>query len=143
MFKALDHQMRRDILRYIGEEKQSTFTAIMNTLKVDSPTLSYHLRTLSPFIEQKDSKYSLTPLGKDAYGLLSKTSSTVTSTILIASLKKEISCVMITNAILWECALVSVALFEGGVRTLTISIFAVLWFISSVILNSFATQISS
>ena len=40
VFKALDHQIRRNILRYIGEKKETTFTEILNTLKIqDSPTL--------------------------------------------------------------------------------------------------------
>ena len=55
VFKALDHQRRRDILRFIGEGKKPTFTEIMNATKSpDSPTLSYHLRNLSPFLESKD-----------------------------------------------------------------------------------------
>ncbi|MEM2940250.1 MAG: helix-turn-helix domain-containing protein [Thermoproteota archaeon] len=57
VFKALDHQKRRDILRFIGERKDSTFTEILNASKVsDSPTLSYHLRILAPFIEQREGK---------------------------------------------------------------------------------------
>ena len=76
VFKALDHQMRRDILRYVGEAKSVSFTEIMNNVKVpDSPTLSYHLKTLSPFVEQKEGKYGLTVMGRDAYNLLLKTSS--------------------------------------------------------------------
>ncbi|MFH1179089.1 MAG: helix-turn-helix domain-containing protein [Candidatus Bathyarchaeota archaeon] len=64
VFKALDHQMRRDILRYIGEAKSVSFTEIMNNVKVpDSPTLSYHLKPLSPFVEQKEGKYGLTAIG--------------------------------------------------------------------------------
>lgn len=74
VFKALDHQMRRDILRYIGEGKKPTFTDIMNaTRSPDSPTLSYHLRNLVPFLEQKEGKYDLNPLGKAAYTLLLRT----------------------------------------------------------------------
>jgi len=76
VFKALDHQMRRDILRYVGEAKSVSFTEIMNSVKVpDSPTLSYHLKTLSPFVEQREGKYGLTVMGRDAYNLLLKTSS--------------------------------------------------------------------
>lgn len=76
VFKALDHQMRRDILRYVGEAKSATFTEIMNSVKVpDSPTLSYHLKTLGPFVEQRESRYGLTVMGRDAYSLLLKTSS--------------------------------------------------------------------
>ena len=76
VFKALDHQMRRDILRYVGETKSASFTEIMNNVKIpDSPTLSYHLKTLNPFVEQKEGKYGLTVIGRDAYNLLLKTSS--------------------------------------------------------------------
>ena len=74
--KALDHQMRRDVLRYVGEAKSVSFTEIMNNVKVpDSPTLSYHLKTLGPFVEQRDGRYGLTVMGRDAYSLLLKTPS--------------------------------------------------------------------
>jgi len=73
VFKALDHQMRRDILRYVGEGKNLTFTDILNATGTDSPTLSYHLRSLAPFIEQRDGKYGLTSIGKAAYTLLLST----------------------------------------------------------------------
>ena len=75
VFKALDHQTRRNILRYIGETEEPTFTEILNTVKIpDSPTLSYHLKTLSPFVVQQKGRYSLSPVGKAAYSLLLKTS---------------------------------------------------------------------
>ena len=74
VFKALDHQIRRDVLRYIGEAKEPTFTEILNTVKIpDSPTLSYHLKTLSPFVIQQRGRYSLSSVGKAAYSLLLKT----------------------------------------------------------------------
>lgn len=74
VFKALDHQRRRDVLRFIGEGKKPTFTEIMNTTKSpDSPTLSYHLRNLAPFLELKDGRYDLNPIGKAAYSLLLRT----------------------------------------------------------------------
>jgi DNA-binding transcriptional ArsR family regulator len=73
IFKALDHRMRRDILRYIGEGRECTFTDILTKVKVpDRATLSYHLKTLAPFIEQHGGKYRLTPMGRDAYNLLLK-----------------------------------------------------------------------
>jgi hypothetical protein len=75
VFKALDHQIRRNVLRYIGEAKETTFTEILNTVKIqDSPTLSYHLKTLSPFVIQQKGRYTLTTIGKAAYSLLLKTS---------------------------------------------------------------------
>lgn len=74
VFKALENQKRRDILRIVGEKKSITFTEILGNSKIsDSPTLSYHLRELSPFIAQKHGKYELTPMGRDAYSLLLKT----------------------------------------------------------------------
>ena len=57
VFKVLDHQKRRDVLRYVGERKGGTFTEILNATGMpDSPTLSYHLRSLSPFMEQKEGR---------------------------------------------------------------------------------------
>jgi hypothetical protein len=74
VFKALDHQIRRNVLRYIGEAKEPTFTEILNTVNIpDSPTLSYHLKTLSPFVIQQKGRYVLSPVGKAAYSLLLKT----------------------------------------------------------------------
>jgi len=74
VFKALENQKRRDVLRLIGERKGISFTEILNVSKIpDSPTLSYHLRELAPFIDLKQGKYYLTPLGRDAYSLLLKT----------------------------------------------------------------------
>jgi hypothetical protein len=74
VFKALDHQIRRNVLRYIGETREPTFTEILNTINIsDSPTLSYHLKTLSPFVIQQSGRYILSPVGKAAYRLLLKT----------------------------------------------------------------------
>jgi len=91
VFKTLDHQKRRDILRYVGEKKGATFTDIMNSIGIpDSPTLSYHLRSLAPFMKQVDDKYSLTPIGSDAYGLLLKTGS-YNKLVLSRRKKKEVT----------------------------------------------------
>lgn len=76
VFKALENQKRRDILRLVGEQRGIGFTEILNVSKLpDSPTLAYHLRELAPFISQEKGKYDLTPIGKDAYNLLLKTAS--------------------------------------------------------------------
>lgn len=102
VFKALDHQIRRDILRYIGEGKKPTFTDIMNaTRSPDSPTLSYHLRNLAPFLEQKDGKYDLNPIGKAAYALLLRT----TAYNSVALLHKKKLEVIIGHIVLWISAI--------------------------------------
>ena len=102
VFKALDHQIRRDILRYIGEGKKPTFTDIMNaTRSPDSPTLSYHLRNLTPFLEQKDGKYDLNPIGKATYTLLLRT----TANNRVALLHKKKHAVIIGHIALWISAI--------------------------------------
>jgi DNA-binding transcriptional ArsR family regulator len=74
IFKVLEHQIRRNILKFVGETKNPTFTDILQAVKMaDSPTLSYHLKTPAPFIEQQNGNYQLTPIGQDAYSLLLKT----------------------------------------------------------------------
>jgi len=101
VFKALDHQMRRDILRYVGEGKNLTFTDILNATGTDSPTLSYHLRSLAPFIEQRDGKYGLTSIGKAAYTLLLRTA----SYNKVALLQKKKYEATVGNSILWVAAI--------------------------------------
>jgi hypothetical protein len=109
VFKALDHQLRRDILRYIGEGKKPTFTDIMNTTaSPDSPTLSYHLRALAPFLDQKDGRYNLNPVGKAAYTLLLKT----TTYNQIARFHKKKLGAIIGHIVLWMSAIAAGLVLE-------------------------------
>jgi len=102
VFKALDHQRRRDILRFIGEGKKPTFTEIMNATKSpDSPSLSYHLRNLSPFLELKDGRYDLNRIGKAAYALLLRTA----SYDRVALLHKKKAGVILGHIVLWISAI--------------------------------------
>jgi len=123
VFKALDHQTRRDILRYVGERKEATFTEIMDKLRVpDSPSLSYHLRILAPFMEQRDGRYGLTYIGKSAYALLLRTS----DYNRVAMLQKKKTGAIIGHTVLWISA-ISASL-----------VLRVDWFYSSIILPSLA-----
>ena len=109
VFKVLENQKRRDILRYIGESKGVKFTEILNAGKiVDSPTLSYHLRSLAPFIQQKDGKYRLTPIGKDAYSLLLRT----TTYNKLASIQKNKYEVILGNTVIWIAAIAAAAVLR-------------------------------
>ena len=102
VFKALNHQRRRDILRFIGEGKKPTFTEIMNTTKFsDSPTLSYHLRNLAPFIELNNGGYELNPIGKAAYTLLLRTA----AYDRMALLHKKKFGVILGHIVLWISAI--------------------------------------
>ena len=110
VFKALDHQVRRDILRVVGERKKSTFTEIMKASDApDSPTLSYHLKNLSPFITQHNGKYQPTPIGKDAYDLLLKTA-TYDKLAFFEKSKFEAT---LGNTLLWFTAIASALYLEA------------------------------
>lgn len=118
VFKALDHQMRRDILRYVGEGRECTFTDILTKVKVpDSPTLSYHLKTLAPFIEQQSGKYRLTPMGKDSYNLLLKAG----TYNKLAVFQKQRLEVTFANALLWGTAILAAAYLETNTILYTLT----------------------
>jgi hypothetical protein len=109
IFKALENQKRRDILRLVGEKRCITFTDILTNSKIpDSPTLSYHLRELAPFIAQKNGKYGLTAIGKDAYSLLLKTAS---SGKVVLFQKKRMGATF-GNLLLWAIG-ISAAIYLG------------------------------
>ncbi|MCW4001142.1 MAG: helix-turn-helix domain-containing protein [Candidatus Bathyarchaeota archaeon] len=109
VFKALENQKRRDILRLVGEKRAVTFTHILSSSKIpDSPTLSYHLRELAPFITQKHGKYELTAIGKDAYNLLLKTASYGK---IVLFQKKRMGATL-GNLLLWAIGIVAAAYLE-------------------------------
>ncbi|MBN1682569.1 helix-turn-helix transcriptional regulator [Candidatus Bathyarchaeota archaeon] len=119
VFKALDHQMRRDILRYIGEGKKPTFTDIMNiTRSPDTPTLSYHLRSLAPFLVQKEGKYDLNQIGRAAYSLLRRT----TTYYKVALLHKKKNAVIIGHIVLWGSAIAAGLVLEVDTFMTTIAL---------------------
>jgi DNA-binding transcriptional ArsR family regulator len=75
IFKSLNHKARRDIIKHVGKKQADTFTGIKNALgEIDSPSLAYHLKSLSPLLAQKEGNYSLSGIGMAAYKLLVQTS---------------------------------------------------------------------
>jgi len=109
VFKALDHQKRRDVLRYVGERKRATFTEILKATETpDSPTLSYHLRSLAPFMEQAEGSYSLTPIGRAAYSLLLKTADYKT----MALLHRKKTGAIVGNIVLWISAIAAALVMQ-------------------------------
>lgn len=142
VFKTLSNQKRRDILRFIGERKEATFTEIKNYIKIeDTPSLSYHLTALDCLVTQKGGKYSLSELGQDAYTLIYKTTAFTSSNSTVSYLRRELPAVIVANAILWAAAIFSVSQFEGELHQMTIFSFGALWFISNIILYSILTKI--
>jgi DNA-binding transcriptional ArsR family regulator len=137
VFKSLNHQKRRDILRLLGERGGATFTEIKNDAGLeDSPSLSYHLSTMKELVEQKGGKYYLTEIGLDSYNLICKASSYSASSSLLTTLRKELVLVVIANAVLWAAALFAVREFEGTLNRLTIFSLSALWLVSNSVLYS-------
>lgn len=137
IFKTLSHQKRRDVLRFIGEKKQATFTEIKNSVRIDdSSSLSYHLNALSSLVIQKEGRYSLSELGRDVFTLLCKITTFSVSASIVGFLRKGLSAAIIGNAILWAAALLAISTLEGKPHEMTIFVFAALWFISNLIFYS-------
>jgi len=76
IFKLLTHPTRRNIIKALGD-RDLTFSQIQKNLKIDSPTLSYHLKSMNPFVIQKKSKYSFSDIGRAALLLLTKTDQSI------------------------------------------------------------------
>jgi DNA-binding transcriptional ArsR family regulator len=55
IFTALKHPVRRQILLFIEEKTEASFTQIQSMLGVeDTGLISYHLKELSPLLEQSE-----------------------------------------------------------------------------------------
>ncbi len=67
ILSVLSHPLRREILLNLSEKGESSFTDLLNLLKVDTGKLSFHLRSLTVFIEQTPTgKYKLSRAGENA-----------------------------------------------------------------------------
>ena len=68
---ALSHPLRRQILLYINEKHECSFTDFTKAFSVDTGKLSFHLRKLEAFIEQTPTaKYKLSRAGHNAIVLI-------------------------------------------------------------------------
>jgi len=68
---ALSHEIRREIIKMVGQNQKSSFTEFKRTLNCSTGTLYHHLEVLGDLIYQKpDKKYYLTVLGEHAYNIL-------------------------------------------------------------------------
>jgi len=76
IFKLLTNQTRRNIIKILGD-RDLTFSQIKRDLEIDSPSLSYHLKSMKPFVIQKKSKYTFSEIGKAALFLLTKTDQSI------------------------------------------------------------------
>jgi uncharacterized RDD family membrane protein YckC/DNA-binding transcriptional ArsR family regulator len=71
ILSVLSHSLRREILLNLSEKDECSFTDLMNALKVDTGKLSFHIRSLSVFLEQTPAgKYKLSKVGENAVRLI-------------------------------------------------------------------------
>jgi DNA-binding transcriptional ArsR family regulator len=137
IFKTLSSQKRRDILRFVGERKQASFTEIKKAAEIeDSSSLSYHLNTLQALIKQKNEKYSLTNLGQEAYNLVVKTNAYTVTNIVVGYLRRQLTLLIIANAILWLVGIVLTRQIEGQLSHDATFALVALWLTSNGIIYS-------
>ena len=67
VISVLSHPLRREILLTLSDKEECSFTELLNVVKVDTGKLSFHLRSLSAFMEQtRTGKYKLNRTGENA-----------------------------------------------------------------------------
>jgi DNA-binding transcriptional ArsR family regulator len=74
IFAALKHPVRRQILLFLEEKGEASFTAIQNAVGIsDTGLVSYHLGELAPLVEQSArGKYRLSEIGQTSITLFRK-----------------------------------------------------------------------
>ena len=137
VFKTLGHQIRRDIIRIIGDNKGLRFTEIMSGTNIEeSASLSYHISALGPLLLHDNGLYSLSELGKDTYSLLTKLVTYSASAAVVGVIKQQLGATIIANALMWASAIAYMVIVEGPLQSLTLWVFASLFSVSNIILYS-------
>lgn len=110
IFKSLTHQVRRDIVKILGE-KPLRFSNLQKKIKsVESPVLSYHLKNMQPLLVQKENSYTLSEIGFAALNLLSKTDQSVR----ISSYKRKFLFAYYITVICWIVAMTIIPFIIGS-----------------------------
>jgi uncharacterized RDD family membrane protein YckC/DNA-binding transcriptional ArsR family regulator len=151
---ALSHPLRREILLYLSEKEECTFTDLMNTLNVDTGKLSFHIRNLEAFLQQTPTgKYKLSKVGQNAVVLIrdleawavEASIATKTSTLPLANFKKRVAAFLIDFGIALALFLALPNIFYPltlGNLLLNVNIifFLILFWIYLTLLEGFAGQ---
>jgi uncharacterized RDD family membrane protein YckC len=67
ILSILSHPIRRGILSDLNKKGECSFTDLMNSQHLDTGKLSFHIRSLAPFLEQTPAnKYRLSKVGEHA-----------------------------------------------------------------------------
>jgi DNA-binding HxlR family transcriptional regulator len=142
VFKSLSNEKRREIIRYLGERRVARFNEIKKELNFDDgASLTYHLVTLELLLKQGEDGYSLSPAGRDVYGLMRKISTVSEVTGALINARRDTGVMIVVNALLWAAAILSVRLGEGNLQSITIYSFSALWFVSNISLYTIVRRI--
>ncbi|MHA1686160.1 MAG: PH domain-containing protein [Candidatus Heimdallarchaeaceae archaeon] len=75
VIKAINSEIRRKILRLIYKNEQMTYTELLDSLKISTGKLNFHIRQLTGLVEKVENKfYVLTELGNKALALIGQLS---------------------------------------------------------------------
>jgi len=149
----LSHPLRREILINLSEKGESSFTDLLNLLKVDTGKLSFHLRSLEAFIEQTPKgKYKLSRAGESAIRVIHDIEGWAevadvhqkANRLPLASIKKRTGAFLIdfaimlaiTTTIILVPALLSLStasLGTGGISTALFITIGLLWLYSTLL----------
>ena len=159
ILSILSHPLRREILLNLSEKGESSFTDLLNLLKVDTGKLSFHLRSLEIFIEQTPTgKYKLSRAGESAVRVIHDVEGWAEvadvqrkeSQLPLASLKNRISAFVIdfalilaiTMAIIFLPQLISMssATFFAALTSTVLFITVGLLWLYSTLLEGFNSQ---
>ena len=152
ILSILSHPLRREILISLSEKGESSFTDMLNLLKVDTGKLSFHLRSLEVFIEQTPSgKYKLSRAGESAIRVIHDIEGWAEvadvqrkeSHLPISSFKKRAAAFLIDFAIILAITMTIVfvpqvlslsrAILNGGITVVLFTTIGLLWLYSTLL----------
>jgi|SRR3972149_1186236 len=126
VISVLSHPLRREILLTLSDKGECSFTELLNVVKVDTGKLSFHLRSLSAFMEQTPAgKYKLSRTGENAVRVILDVESWAevadvsrkASQLPLASFKKRVLAYLVDLALI--LLITAAILFPQFVYTLT------------------------
>jgi uncharacterized RDD family membrane protein YckC len=126
VISVLSHPLRREILLTLSDKGECSFTELLNVVKVDTGKLSFHLRSLSAFMEQTQAgKYKLNRTGENAVRVILDVESWAevadvsrkASQLPLASFKRRVQAYLVDLALI--LLITGVILFPQFVYTLT------------------------
>jgi uncharacterized RDD family membrane protein YckC/DNA-binding transcriptional ArsR family regulator len=152
ILSILSHPLRREILISLSEKGESSFTDMLNMLKVDTGKLSFHLRSLEVFIEQtSNGKYKLNRAGESAIRVIRDIEGWAEvadverkeSHLPLSSFKKRTVAFLIDFAIILAITMTIVfvpqvlslsnAILNGGITVVLFTTIGLLWLYSTLL----------